>query len=47
VYLVFAGDTCIDDDGDGFGSNGDPFCAKGSRVDCDDTNVAVFPGQGC
>ncbi|WP_139557959.1 hypothetical protein [Methylotetracoccus oryzae] len=44
---LFVRDTCVDADGDGFGSNGDSFCAKGSQVDCNDANAAVFPGQGC
>ncbi len=36
--------TCVDNDGDGYGSPGDATCPNGSAADCDDTNAAVNPG---
>jgi len=36
---------CLDRDGDGYGSPGDPTCPRGDQEDCDDINSAVFPGN--
>ncbi len=36
--------ACLDSDGDGYGSNGDPTCPNGAAVDCNDNNSAVNPG---
>ncbi len=35
---------CDDQDGDGYGVDGDPICPNGNQPDCDDTDAAVFPG---
>ena len=35
---------CIDNDGDGYGSPGDPACPNGAELDCDDTDSSVNPG---
>jgi hypothetical protein len=35
---------CIDNDGDGYGSNGVPLCPNGYETDCDDGNPAINPG---
>jgi hypothetical protein len=35
---------CLDNDGDGYGANGDPACPNGTAVDCDDSNPAINPG---
>ncbi len=35
--------TCIDSDGDGYGSPGDLFCPMGPETDCDDSNDMVHP----
>jgi len=35
---------CMDADGDGFGSPGNPSCSGGRRDDCDDANPDVSPG---
>jgi hypothetical protein len=37
--------VCIDDDGDGYGSPGDPDCPAGAQEDCDDTNPDINPGE--
>ena len=36
--------TCIDLDGDGYGTPGSPECTYPER-DCDDTDPAVYPGN--
>jgi hypothetical protein len=36
--------TCVDNDGDGYGTNSDPSCLNGPVNDCDDDNPAVNPG---
>jgi len=36
--------ACVDNDGDGYGANGDPSCPKGSAVDCNDNNAGINPG---
>jgi len=36
--------SCLDFDGDGYGSPGDPACAAGTSMDCNDGNGGVFPG---
>ncbi len=51
-YLPYnsAGETdlrtaiCNDNDGDGYGSPGDPTCPGGSATDCNDADGAVHPG---
>ena len=41
----FAGQTsCIDNDGDGYGSPGNATCPNGSATDCNDNNSAIHPG---
>jgi M6 family metalloprotease-like protein len=35
---------CIDNDGDGYGVNGDPNCPNGPGVDCNDNIFNVYPG---
>jgi hypothetical protein len=35
--------TCIDNDQDGYGANGDPSCPN-AGVDCNDNNAAINPG---
>ncbi len=35
---------CIDNDHDGYGDPGDPWCPKGSEPDCDDTRYGTNPG---
>lgn len=35
---------CIDLDGDLFGSPGDPLCAGGATLDCDDLHDGIYPG---
>lgn len=35
--------VCNDEDGDGFGSPGDPSCPNGDATDCDDANAGVSP----
>ncbi|MBI1827390.1 MAG: PQQ-dependent sugar dehydrogenase [Planctomycetes bacterium] len=46
----FAGSTgsvdasCIDNDGDGYGSPGNASCLHGSATDCNDNNPAIHPG---
>jgi hypothetical protein len=35
---------CHDDDGDGYGSPGNPACSNGGEQDCDDTVGSVNPG---
>ena len=35
---------CVDGDGDGYGSPGNPFCPEGIAEDCDDSVDTVFPG---
>jgi hypothetical protein len=35
---------CIDNDGDGYGDPGDPWCPEGPETDCDDTRGQVNPG---
>ena len=42
---VFAPIPCVDHDGDGFGSPGDPSCPNGSAEDCDDCDPSNFPGN--
>ncbi len=34
---------CIDQDGDGYGVNGDTSCGVPGQIDCDDSNAAVNP----
>lgn len=36
--------TCVDRDGDGFGSPSDPTCPGGNVLDCNDNNNTVYPG---
>ena len=36
--------TCTDNDGDGYGSPGDPSCPNGGATDCDDTDPSIHPG---
>jgi len=38
------GESCIDDDGDGWGSPGNPLCPEGDELDCDDTDGGINPG---
>jgi hypothetical protein len=38
------GSSCIDGDGDGFGSPGDPSCSGGAATDCNDNNSNINPG---
>jgi predicted CxxxxCH...CXXCH cytochrome family protein len=35
---------CLDNDGDGYGSNADPGCPNGPVFDCDDFNRDINPG---
>ncbi|RJQ42789.1 MAG: hypothetical protein C4538_12990 [Nitrospiraceae bacterium] len=35
---------CLDNDGDGYGANGDPSCPNGTSVDCNDNDVNINPG---
>ena len=35
---------CVDNDGDGYGDPGDPWCPMGPETDCDDTNGSRSPG---
>lgn len=35
---------CIDNDGDGYGSNGSPKCLNGTATDCNDSNPLINPG---
>jgi hypothetical protein len=35
--------TCIDNDGDGYGSNGALSCPKGTAIDCDDSDRSINP----
>jgi len=45
-YLIYGeGSSCVDNDGDGYGSPGDASCPGGSQEDCDDTDILEFPGQ--
>ncbi|RJQ45872.1 MAG: hypothetical protein C4538_07800, partial [Nitrospiraceae bacterium] len=37
--------VCIDNDGDGYGANGNPVCANGPAVDCNDNNAGINPGS--
>jgi len=39
-----AGSVCIDNDGDGYGSNGDPSCPNGTAIDCNDRRASINPG---
>lgn len=41
--------NCLDDDGDHFGSPGDPRCTGGASTDCADGAPSVYPGaaQAC
>jgi len=39
------GGTCTDNDGDGYGSPGNPNCPNGPVTDCDDTNPNINPGM--
>jgi len=41
--------ACVDADGDGFGSPGEPSCPAGGAEDCDDGSFDVYPGapQSC
>jgi len=36
--------ACIDVDGDGFGTPGDPLCPNGSATDCNNNNNQIHPG---
>jgi len=36
--------NCIDNDGDGYGANGDISCPAGTAVDCNDNDPGVNPG---
>lgn len=36
--------SCTDNDGDGYGANGDPSCPKGTAIDCNDNSASVNPG---
>jgi len=42
---VAAFSGCIDTDGDGFGSPGDPACPEGAAEDCDDADANAYPGN--
>ncbi|RJR22461.1 MAG: hypothetical protein C4581_00970 [Nitrospiraceae bacterium] len=45
VQLTFvSAQTCIDNDGDGYGSPGNASCRKGAKTDCDDNDPKVYPG---
>ncbi len=35
---------CIDNDSDGYGTNGSPACPNGPAIDCDDNNLNINPG---
>ncbi len=35
---------CIDNDGDGYGSNGSPLCQNGTAIDCNDNDPNINPG---
>ena len=37
-------ERCIDGDGDGFGSPGNPLCPMGGQEDCDDLSATSHPG---
>src|SRR5262249_35037718 len=37
--------SCLDRDGDGFGSIVSTVCVGGTQLDCDDLNPARFPGN--
>lgn len=43
VYSVVA-NNCMDADGDGYGSFGDPSCPVPGQVDCNDGDALVHPG---
>jgi hypothetical protein len=36
--------ACTDNDGDGYGSNGDITCANGTEIDCNDNDATINPG---
>lgn len=36
--------TCVDGDGDGYGSPGHPCCSAGSQLDCNDAAPGIHPG---
>jgi len=36
--------VCIDNDGDGYGANGDPSCPNGTAIDCNDNRASINPG---
>lgn len=36
--------VCVDNDGDGYGANGDPLCPQGTAIDCNDNNAVINPG---
>ncbi|MEW6602995.1 MAG: putative metal-binding motif-containing protein, partial [Nitrospirota bacterium] len=36
--------TCLDNDGDGYGKPGNASCPKGNKTDCDDSDPKVYPG---
>ncbi len=35
---------CIDNDSDGYGTNGSPACPNGTTIDCNDNNPDINPG---
>jgi len=37
--------ACIDNDGDGYGANGEAACPNGTAVDCNDNNPNINPGK--
>jgi len=44
AYVVLGVPTCVDLDGDGYGSPGVVTCPNGDTEDCDDTDPTVHPG---
>lgn len=37
-------DPCPDNDGDGYGTNGDIACPNGPAMDCNDNDATIYPG---
>ncbi len=40
----FCASACIDNDNDGYGSNGSPLCQNGTAIDCNDNDPNINPG---
>jgi len=43
IWMTYIGCDCTDNDGDGYGSPGDPCCPNGGATDCNDGNASVHP----